>query len=1072
MNEKLKKRFIALLAMLLIVLACVAQGKHQVSGTVTDDQGEPLPGASIRLKGGTSGTATNADGQFSLMVDGSKVTVVVSFIGMTAREVTLTAGKPTTIALTSEGGMLDELIVSGFQTISRERSTGSAVILNTEKLDKVQTVDLSSKLEGLSPGLMIYNNAMSIRGTSSFAVSGTPLLVIDGQPAMGIGIDDINPEIIDNVTVLKDAAATSLYGVRAANGVIVVTTKQAGKESLDVSVSANCFVEPLPSFSYQHFAPTGDIIDLERDYLLSDPTYMASPQAYFSSATNLNNARYMSAVQMLYYGLSKGDIDENQLNTQLDALRQNDYRREYRDRLQRTSLTQDYNVTLSQGSKKNKFFASGRFQHVAPHATYNRSHKFSFYLKDDIEVAPWLHLTLGTNASFDRSRQSEATGLGYTAAMPYDRLLNADGTHSYRYLYNEVLAQQVNATDGLQFMGYNAIEESELNQLTTNNTYTKYFAQAVVDITRGLQAEVKMQYEQLSIASEQYDEAQSYKMRALVNEYASAGTGGQFVYNIPLGGHLLSQNTRADYYNLRMQLNYSTVLAERHALTALVGGELRQDGRRSSTSERYGYDDQKLTYGQVDWLTLSRTGVVGQLYAAPRRLSEQLAVSEVLHRYVSAYMNGGYTFDGRYALNASVRVDQADLFGTDPKYRYRPLWSVGASWNATNEHFLNSVGWLDMLKLRATYGVTGNVDQSSSPYLLAGFATSLYTNGPITMLLSPPNSSLRWEQTRTLNAGADFRLVHRLSGTFDIYHRRSSDLLVNKSIDPSLGFSGTARANNGVMENWGVELSATYDWLPRSSAHQLSTQLTAAYNRNTIKRIDYEPTDAIDMITAPRSNYRVGDAFNTLYAYRYAGLTATGDPSIYNERNEVVSIERVRNVGAVQAAGVLTPKWNGALTVDYRWRGLSAFVRLVGYAGHSLRADAVTLYDAYNPINSGAISEDIARRWTPDNTDTDIPAMALHTDVGERNYHWRYADCQVVSAAFIKLRNVGVAWQLPSSWLQPLGVKGVTLKAQVDNLMRWTRNDRDIDPEAFTANSGTRTQAMPPTYVFGVNVKL
>ena len=462
--------------------------------------------------------------------------------------------------------------------------------------------------------------------------------------------------------------------------------------------------------------------------------------------------------------------------------------------------------------------------------------------------------------------------------------------------------------------------------------------------------------------------------------------------------------------------------------------------------------------------------MVGQLYNSPRRRSENLSVGETKHRYVSAYLNAGYTYDQRYAFNASVRIEQADLFGTDPKYRYRPLWSVGGSWNANNEEFMKNISWINLLKLRLTYGITGNVDQSSSPYLLAGFATTLHTGAPVTMILTPPNSSLRWEKTSTLNVGIDFRLMRRLSGSIDAYRRYSSDLLVNKSIDPSLGFDGMAKANNGEMKNTGLEMQFTYDWLKRRDM-SLSTTLSAAYNKNTIEKIDYEPTDAIDMITAPGSNYRLGDTYNSLYAYRYAGLTATGDPSVYDENGEVVSIKPVRNIGAVVCVGQLTPKWNGALSIDYRYKGLGVFLKAVYYTGHSLRDDVVTLYDSYNKVRGGAIREDIVDRWTPTNTDTNIPAMGLHSDTGERNYHWKYADVNVESASFIKMRNIGVTYDLPKSWLQKASLKGATIKLQIDNAFYWAANDHDIDPEAFSANAGTRSEAIMPSYIIGLNVK-
>lgn len=1044
-----------------------------VKGIVTDENGDPLPGATIFIKGTPTGTSTDIDGRFELPVkSGSKITLVVSYVGMKTKEVRTTSGAELDIALETNADMLDEVIVSGFQTISRERNTGSAIVLSSEKLGKIQAPDLSSKLEGITPGLTVYNNSVSIRGTSSFSIDSTPLLVIDGQPATGMTLNDINPNTIESVTVLKDAAATSLYGVYASNGVIVITTKHGADNKLTANVSLGFYLSKAPSLDYQHYASTSDIIDLEREMLLSDPDYMRNPAGYFSTKVNKTNAAYMSQIDMLYYRLSRNEITENQLNASIEALRLNDYRREYAKQLRQTKFTQDYNLTLNAGSEKYSFYAAVRYEKPGMYTKYDSDDRFSFYTRNDLKVTPWMKLTLGANLLLKKTDYTQASYLGETAAMPYDRLLNDDGTPAYRYPYNQWLAEEVNRTEGLNFMGYNALEESAYNRLKTDDLYMKYFLQANFDIYAGLGFEVKAQYEKRKVDAKEYDEADSYMMRSMINEFASTNPRGGFTYNIPLGGRLYNQTANYDYYNVRAQFNYRNTFGEKHDVTALLGGEIRQDKNTINISERYGYDDQRLTYGQVDWRTLSQTGVIGQLYANSRTKAENLYVADVKHRYVSAYFNAGYVYDSRYSLNASVRVEQADLFGSDPKYRYRPLWSVGGSWNINNEEFMRNLTWLSLLKVRATYGVTGMVDQTSSPYLLASFASSPYTNSPITIITTPPNSSLRWEKTETFNVGVDFTMFNRFSGSFDFYHKYSSDLLVNKSIDPTLGFNGMARANNGAMKNTGIELNLSYDWV-KNRDFTFTTSFSTAYNKNTIEKVDYRPTDALDMMRYPTSNYLTGDTYNSLYAYRYAGLTANGNPSVYNENGEAVSISPVRNIGALVCVGQLAPKWNGALNLDFRWRDLTVFAKMVYYAGHSLRVDVPTLYDSNHRLLDGAVSEGIADRWTPDNTSATVPVMGIHGDSGERNEHWRYADVNTASASFIKLRNIGVAYTFPGRLLKKTRVlKGAQLRFQVDNLCHWASNDYGIDPEAFNANTGMRTAEQTPTYIFGLNFNL
>ncbi|MDE6451319.1 MAG: SusC/RagA family TonB-linked outer membrane protein, partial [Odoribacter sp.] len=972
---------------------------------------------------------------------------------------------PLKVVMEPEATILSEAVATGYQTISRDRSSGSAVILNSEKLDRTAASNLVEKIEGLAPGLLNYGGEMSIRGTSSFATGTTPLLVIDGQ-VVSHGLSAINPDDVESMTVLKDAAATSLYGVRASNGVIVVTTKKGKSTKPTIKVSANFYINPLPDMDYLHYASTSDIIDYEIEYMTTDPTYMQDPKAYFDNMADLRSPKTVTSIGRLYYDLAYGNKTNAEVNAEIDKMRKNDFRKEYRDARNQTAVTQDYNLSVAKGGDYSNLFFSLRYEDYGKYDKSASSNRFSVYLKNELDLTKWFKLTYGANAYFNTNKTSQAA-VGFNSAMPYERLKDEDGNLIYQYNYNYYLAQKINETEGLKFMGFNAIEEDGKNMLTEKGTYLKFFAHTDFNLYEGLNLGLKFQYEKNNSDQELYDEEDSYTMRYMINNFASSNGKGGFVYHIPVGGHLWEQHGRNDFLNLRGQLNYHTVIADRHDITALVGGEIRQDKWRTTRGERYGYDEDKLTYSQVDWNTISSqpATIIGQLSSSPNSKSEDLYVSDTKHRYVSAYANAGYTYDSRYTFNGSVRVEQADLFGTDPKYRYRPLWSVGASWNVSNETFMENVDWLNVLKFRVTYGITGNVDQNSSPYLLGGYITSPYTDTPITAITQAPNKLLRWEKTSTFNVGWDFSMFRRLNASVDVYRRYSSDLLASKTLDPSLGFT-SARVNNGAMKNVGVEFSASYDWL-KSKDWSLNTMLIAAYNKNTIEKVGYIPSNAMDMIIYPGSNYLKGDTYNSVYAYRYAGLTEEGDPSVYDQNGEIRANEPMRDIADLICAGQLTPKWNGALSIGLRWKTLEFFTKFVYYTGHSLRKDVTPLYTS----NVGAgMHEDIVNRWTPENKDTDIPRMGLHTVDNDRENLWKYADRQVVSASFLKCRNIGLSYTLPVKLMQSLRMDKVVLRAQVNNPFYWTANKDDIDPEAFHANAGSRTQQQVTTYVLGLDI--
>lgn len=1043
--------------------------KTPLIGRVTDSDGNVLPGVAIFTQDKSQGTVTDIDGRFTLPKPLAYGTVLnFSSVGMKPHNVVYSGEQALQVVMVDDVKQLDAVIVTGFQTISRERATGAATIVKNDYLDKIQAPDLGSKLEGATPGLTNYNGKMSIRGTSSFSVNSTPLLVLDGQPVTGVSINELNPEDIETITVLKDAAATSLYGVRASNGVIVVTTKRGTSKKPSINISANFYLNPLPSLDYRHYASTSDIIDYERDYLTNNPTYQNNPLDYFDSQNDMRAPKYFSTVDRLYYRLAKGEISENQLNASLNLLRNNDYRKAYREELQQMNFVQDYNVSLAKGGDKSNLFFSARYENESTYNKNNSYDKLTFYIKNELDLTNWFKLTVGANVGIGNSNYSQAEYQGATTAMPYESLYNEDGSHAFIYPYNYFISQSVGQTEGLKPMGYNAIEESTKNMEKTDDLYWKLFTHADFKLLKGLNFGVKFQYEKRAQDAERLDEEDSYYMRSMINRHATNNPEGGFIYNLPEGGRLADSHTRWSYMNVRAQFDYQTTVADKHEITALLGGEIREDKYRKTYAERYGYNEQKLVYKQVDWAALNE-GVIGQLSNNPAQKQENLYVSDTHHRYISAYFNAGYSYDTRYALNASVRVEQADLFGTDPKYRYRPLWSVGASWNVSNEVFMKDISWVDMLKLRATYGITGNVDQNTSPYLLGSYAISLYSNANLTSIISPPNKLLRWEKTSTFNVGLDFVLFKKFSGNFDFYHRYSSDLLASKNLDPSTGFQ-TARVNNGAMRNRGVELSLSYDWL-NSRDWSLNTAFTAAYNNNKIDKVGYVPTSAKSMLSNPTSYYLQGDTYNSLYAYRYAGLTDEGNPSVYDTDGSIVSLKPVDDINALTCIGQLDPKWNGALDISLRWKQLSLFTKIVYYAGHSLRVDATPLYSGFSlENNKGAIHEDIVNRWTPENTNTDIPSMTVYGLNAGREDQWKYADYNTASAAFIKIRNIGLSYTLPKEWISKAGFKGISVRAQVNNPCYWAANKRDIDPEAFNANSGTRTDEKATSYILGINI--
>lgn len=1056
----------------------------QINGIVTGPDNEPLMGATIKIPETGTIAITDYDGKYTIYGPDNG-TLVYSYIGFVPQQLSIKGRKNFNVFLAEDQKALDEVVVTGFQTISRERASGSAVIISKDKLDKVKSPSITANLEGLVPGFSNYGSKMSIRGTSSFAINSRPLIVVDGMPIENItseqgfensvisGMDLVNPDDVENITILKDAAATSLYGVRASNGVIVITTKKGKSSRPAVNFSANFYITENTGLKYRDLASTSDIIDYEIEYLVNNPTYVNDPLAYFDDINSFQRLGNMSKIDQLYYQMAQGKLSQSDVDQQVNALRSNDYRKEFMKHFKRTGFIQDYNLSISQSSDFSNTYFSARYQGDKGNDIGYEKDRFSMNLRNTFNFTKWFKLTTGLNLNQDNAKNNANGYSNYNGErgetdffMPYEQIIGSNGNRTDLVKMNANHVDWVNSNPLFQNMFYNPLTDNESGSYSKDRaTYIRANADAQFDIIQGLSLDVKFQYENISTNNDTYKSVKSYEMRELINRFTVYNEDyDQATYHIPKGGRLTSINSRLQNLNGRAQLNYQKQFNQVHDFSALLGGEIRENKIRTAYDQRFGYDDQLLSSQMVDFKTLSSIGVNGILNANPQYLSENLSIADVTHRYLSAYANVGYTYDGKYSVNGSIRMDQADLFGSDPKYRYRPLWSLGASWNLSNEAFMKSYTWVDMLKLRATYGITGNVDQTSTPYLIGYYMTSPLTGQNITSIMTPPNKLLRWEKTGTLNLGVDFSFFNRLNGSLEYYDRRSSDLLASKRFDPSTGFD-EGKTNNGQMTNRGLEFSLSYDWI-KTGDWKFNTYFSLAYNKNKVTKVDFKPSSANDLLYYPGSYYLQGNPYNSIYSYQYRGLTETGDPIVLNKDGEEVSAVPVRDIEALIVTGQLDPKVSGALNLSLQYKGLEVFTRFVYYTGHSLRNDVTPIY---TNVKNGNVHKDIVDRWTETNKGN-VPAMGKYGLDPDRPNHWKYADAHIVTASFIKARNIGLSYTLPQAFIRNLKMNSCVLRFQVDNPFYIAFNKEGIDPEAFDANRGVRNNQTAKVYTLGLNV--
>ena len=1081
------RKLLLTLAMLIFAIAG-AYAQRAVTGVVTDSKGEALIGVTVQVKNGKQTAVTDLDGRFHIQVDNDAAVLVFRYVGMEPYQTAVKGQTSLKITMTEQTTQLAETVVvsTGYQRLSRERSTAAFGFVDSTKLNRIMHKDILSALEGQVAGLRMDINPNTgeanpvLRGIGTFSseVGSAPLIVVDDM-ATNLSLNDINPYDVESITVLKDAAAASIYGALAANGVIVVTTKQGKTDKTTVSVNADWYISTKPNFDNMHYAETSDIIDYQRNVYEARVRNSGSVASFFGTYGN----NYYSPLYQLFRDKDEGKITEAQMNSTLDEWRKNDYYNEYRDLAWRTAVTQRYNVSVSQKSGGNNHFASFNFEHDKNRALNDNANKFTLYWKSSFKIAKWLTAKVGIDGRLTQSDTPDNAYTNYMKQERYASIKDAEGNLVYTpyssisgfagSALNGSRIEAVQGTPGLMSYGFNVLESLDEGVTTSRTSRMRPFINLEAKFLKWFKFNVMYQYEWAQTRSERTDAADSYMMRMTHN--ALIDQNGESV--LPEGDRYYQKTNNSYRYTFRNQLNFEKSFDQsKHNVNAIMGLEFRENkSPRLIEQLMYGYNSTALTSVRMDWLTLANTGVNSLVENnTVRMMGLSTSQSETFHRYASFYANVGYNYLYRYNLTGSIRWDEADLFGLDTKDQHHPLWSVGAGWNISEEQFMKGISWLDFLKLRVTYGVNGNVDQSSTTYFVARYKTqntdptnTAYLNYTDSDL---PNPKLRWEKTSTFNVGVDFRLFNNfLSGSLEYYNRIGDDLLVTKIMDSTLGVTSRV-INNGKMRNSGIELMLTANIL-RKKDWNFSASLNLAYNKNKILHVDHRSDEtASNFITAP-SNYFIEDtSYNTLWSYRLSRVV-NGYPVILDaDGNEMATFDEAGNptwvntntlkgTDALVNCGTLTPIYNGSLSLNLRWKDFEVNTMFVFAGGNKLRLDVADM-SSYD-MNTTHILDPGVKLYQDMPTDVQQWASIFAG-------WWRYNDQQVKSADYIKLRNINVAYNLPTDICKKLHIGATRFTFQVSNLFTWCAAGHDIDPESYSVNSGSRTLPQPTTYSLGI----
>lgn len=1039
----------------------------KISGFIKDDTGEPLPGVTIQNKMTGKLTASEFDGKYFIE---AKEGDIISFasIGMADNQVVVGKGNNFNIVMKPSAIALSDVVVTGYQTISKERSAGSYAVITTDKIEKKLNTNIMDRLEGMVVGMSMYKGKPVIRGTSTIYAEKSPLYVVDGVPFEG-DIDIINPNDIVNVSVLKDATAASIYGARSTNGVIVITTRGGSSGKLHVNYSGSIQISPLPDRDYANLMSSSEFIDYQT-YLFDNGV---------TAGTNPKPSYAINDVYKLLYDKRNGDISESDFNTKINTLRNSDrYDQVKEEFLNSTEISHQHNLSFNGGSDFYKYSFSLNYKGTNPYEKGQYSDRVGFNVKNNFNLTKWLQVDLGIMGSDVNDEYNDGvSGMSLlNSGMASYYMLRDQSGNPVRWDQEKSLLE-INRlkTLGLQDESYYALNEKDKQTVTRKNQYFNVNVGAKIKIIKSLSAEIRYQTERETGYNKRYYSKDSYTVKNMINNATVIAKNGTITNHIPTGGQVNEINNSRRSYTLRGQINYSQKFTEKHDVKVLVGAERRKIYNEQNGHYRFGYDDYNLSFKNIDEVALrkgiSGTQALGGKYTLYTAQPNYVCIDD---RYVSFYGNASYTYNDRLSVNASIRMDQSNLFGTDPKYQYRPLWSVGANYAIVKE---GDKKWLDRLSARATYGINGNVYKKSGPYIISEVSRypNFDTNESYAKITSPPNSALRWEKTKTLNVGVDFAMFgHRLSGSLDYYNKKTSDMLGERASDPTFGWDMLV-VNYGKMRNSGVELVLESQNIFTRN-FQWNTSLLFSYNSNKIIELEDSETSAASYYGTLQA--RKGKPFNSLYSVRYAGLDEKGSPQAYKADGSIVQNTSELKPEDLVYSGTYDPPYNASLSNTLRYKGVELSFMFVYYGGHVMRDVSASYYPKDSRPDQMVLTnlDRVNMNYWKKPGDEKNPDVSPAYKSGASNsltYLWNAADKHIQKADYIKLRDLSLSYYFPKSLISKAKISDLKVIFQAQNIWRWSANKNNLDPEVWTSSQLTyekRGNAIPPTFTIGVNL--
>ena len=1022
-----KLKLLLLLALFSYAQFALAQNKT-VTGKVTDlRDGSPLIGASIQVKGSKIGAISGSDGGFSLSVPDNTKALIISAIGFNPFEVTIT-GSPIQVALkVSETQNLDEVIVTGYGTQVKRDVTSVIARVKGSEVQNMPVADLSQTLQGRAAGVFVEAQngkigegiKIRVRGASSLNGSNEPLYVVDGVPLVGgvygSATSDINFNDVESFDILKDAAASAIYGSRAANGVVIITTKRgkAGKTKFTLNTQ---YGQQNPT-NKREFLNAQEYIDYFLEAATNSGKYhynrvgntrgFANEAAAVTSMVNFVKGRFTR-----YSGYSDWTKLETNTNWQDQAFNED----------AGTGLIE---LSAQGGNEKNKFYVSGSINKQDGILIANKFKRMSLRFNMDNQLNNWLKM--GVNMSLgktERQRVSDDnafnTPMQLVALAPITPIRDLAGE-----LYNTPTTTY-----------YNGLLDVEYAQNHANGYRNQGLIFTESKIAKGLTLRNELGLDMVNQSDERF--------------WGSKTDGGAGI-----GGFAWAQWFRNTRWTTNNFLNYATSFNDVHKLDVTAGMSFENRYDEYSYVEGQNFADETIQ-------TLAGAGTISGGTTTQEK-----------NNLLSYFARANYSYNSKYLLAITARIDADSRFGSN--YKYGTFPSVSAGWIVSEENFMKSVNWLSFLKIRGSYGIVGNNTGIGFYSANAQYGSVKYGTSPGGLGISNfGNDDLRWEKVATTDIGLEFGLFkNRISAEFSWYNKKTTDMLLAVPT-PSPSGTTSVLGNIGEMENKGIELSLNTTNIAGKNL-KWTTNINIARNKNRVLKLDGEQKEILSTSSRFANAVIIGQPLGVFYGVKYAGVDPTnGDPIYYNPDNKTTT--NVYDDAGKFIIGDPNPDWIGGINNTVSYKGLELSVLFQGVFGNQVQDGGGGFMSASGDWFDNQ-TRDQLKRWQNPGDITDVPQARLNRwgDFDSPQMSTRY----VYDASYVRLKNLTLAYNLPTSVANKLKITNARFYVSGVNLYTFTKYP-GWDPEVNTdyrsgnVNQGSDFYAAPQikSIVVGLTIGL